>query len=168
MRESSAGIPLLLCLLLSIVACQDTARRASPPAKSAPAAESQLPGFQAPIVPDHLRKLPQTKLSSTANYPVEGLRRDLQGRVLIELGIDQDGKPAAVKIIQAEADRVLQDAAMRFVLNMRFDVTGPGFDVGDSTPFRVTVKYCQPNCGLIATFPNSNEITISARRISRQ
>ena len=167
MRESLASILLSLCVLLFAVACQDTPRPLSTPAQDEQPANSQPPGSQTPVVPDQLRKFPKMKLSSLANYPVEGLRGNLQGRVLVELRIDRNGIPTGVKIIYAEADRVLQNAALRFIRDLRFDVSSSDFDVNDPTPFQATVKYCQPDCKQIAIFPNSNEITISARRVSR-
>ena len=167
MREGLASIALVLYVLLSMVACQGTTRPTSPPVTSKAAQEVRSSDSQTPIVPDHLRKFPKMKLSAQANYPVEGLRGNLQGRVLVELGIDRNGELTGVKIIYAEADRVLQKAALRFIQNLRFDVTNSDFDVNDPTPFRVTVKYCQPDCERIETFPNSNMLTISARRLSR-
>jgi hypothetical protein len=92
----------------------------------------------------------------------------LQGRVLVEFGIDRDGKPVSVTLVDAQADPILKDGALKFIRGSTYDVSSPDFDAGDSTPYRATIKFCLPDCRPFATFPNSNEITIRASPLPAQ
>src|SRR5580704_17073865 len=113
-----------------------------------------------------LRKLPKVANFGHDFYPAEALRQHLEGRVLVELHIDSGGKPINVKLIQAEAGSVLQTQAVYLVRQMRFDVTSPGFDTTDSTPYRVTVRFClrtphQPSDCTIELYPDTDDTAVT-------
>jgi outer membrane biosynthesis protein TonB len=80
----------------------------------------------------------------------------------MEFEIDRRGKAVSIKIVQAEADHILQDGALRVIRGTTFDVRSLQFDAANSIPFRVTIKFCMPNCSGIATFPDSQEVAITA------
>jgi hypothetical protein len=81
----------------------------------------------------------------------------------MEFRIDRSGKPVSITTVQAEAGHILQDAALRLIGGTTFDVTSPQFDVANPTAFRITIKFCLPNCAGISTLPDSEEMTISGR-----
>ena len=116
---------------------------------------------------DQPRKLPKVaNVGGHDFYPAEALRRHLVGRVLVEFQIDSGGKPLNVKLIQAEAGSVLKAQAIDLVRKMRFDVTSPGFDTTDPTPYRVTVRFClrkphQPPDCTIELYPDTDEVAIT-------
>jgi TonB family protein len=113
------------------------------------------------------RKLPKVaNFGGHDFYPAEAVRRHLEGRVLVELHIDSGGKPINVKLIQAEAGSVLQTQAVHLVRQMRFDVTSPGFDTTDPSPYRVTVRFClrkphQPPDCTIELYPDTDDVAIT-------
>jgi TonB family protein len=96
-------------------------------------------------------------------YPEEGKRRHLEGRVLVEFGLDQAGKPISVSILQAEADQVLQAGALKLMQNIQYNMATPGFDATDPRPFRLSIKFGLPNSARFATYPGSIELTVSSR-----
>ncbi len=112
---------------------------------------------------DQLHKPPKIKTfpKHIDPYPEQGKRRHLEGRVLVEFGLDQSGKPVSVSILQAEADRVLQTGALNLLEKIRFDMSTPGFDATDHRPFRLTFKFGLPDFTRFATYPGSMEFTIS-------
>ena len=83
--------------------------------------------------------------------------------MLVEFGLDQSGKPVAVSVLQAEADRVLQTGALKLMQNIRYNMSTPGFDTTDPRPFRLTIKFGLPNSTRFATYPGSIELTVSGR-----
>ena len=103
------------------------------------------------------RKIPEGhyEFSNGDNYPEQAKRQRLAGRVLVEFQIDPHGRPVSEKVVAADAASVLQSAALAAVRKYTFDVSGPGFDAGDPTPFRVTVWFCILKCDDTAPFPGT-------------
>jgi TonB family protein len=79
-------------------------------------------------------------------YPPEARRRTLTGRVVVEFRIDAAGKPEDVKISRAEADRILQIAAVYMVTTFRFDTKDPLLDPTDSRPYLISISYQLVGC----------------------
>jgi protein TonB len=53
-------------------------------------------------------------------YPPRARRRGWEGRVLLEVTVGPDGRPAAVRVIDSSGFRVLDRAARRAVRRWRF------------------------------------------------
>jgi TonB family protein len=87
--------------------------------------------------------------------------------VLIEFQINRHGRAVSEKLVAAEADPVLQASALKFVEAAKFDVSEPGIDLADPTPFRVTVLYCLPQCANVVPFPGTEAITVSGSPIPK-
>jgi TonB family protein len=164
MRKRSANIPLMLLFAISMAACvtQQSATPTSKATVNGQTQEAHSTSSDSAPAPHRQRKLPKAKLlpMATDPYPEQGKRRNLQGRVLVEFAIDPRGAPVSVTISQADADPVLQAGALKLMRAMRYDVTSAGFDAAESLPFRLTIKFCLPDCTGIATFPDSEELTI--------
>src|SRR4029077_4002971 len=134
--------------LVSCATSEPTSPRLAPPADIS----AQTP-----------RKLPKSHFDLSAGdpYPEQAKRQGLTGRVLVEFQIDRHGKAVSERVLGADAAPVLQHGALAVVRRSTFDVSGPGFDPADPTPFRVTVRFCLPNCGELVSFPGTEDITIS-------
>jgi TonB family protein len=94
-------------------------------------------------------------------YPAEARRQSLTGRVLVEFQINERGKAFSEKVLRADAASVLQDGALGVVKRMTFDVSGPGFDPADPTPFRLTVMFCLPSCSRLVAFPGTESFVVT-------
>ena len=104
-------IPSALCLaILSTARSQEIANPTPAHAASEQTGEAQPATSEEAFQADQPHKLPKIKTfpMQSGPYPEEGIRRHLEGRVLMEFGLDQSGKPVSVSILQAEADRVLR------------------------------------------------------------
>jgi TonB family protein len=147
MYNRLSHVLLLCCLAISTAAISQEI--ADPSSKTA------TEGEQA-------HKLPKVKTfpSRFDFYPEEGKRRNLEGRVLVEFGLDRNGKPTSVTIVQADAPPVLQAGALKLMQNITYDMTAPNFDAADARPFRLTIKFCLPDCTRFATFPGSEDMTV--------
>jgi TonB family protein len=150
MRFSKTGAILCVCWLWALVSCatpEPTASHLTPPADISP----RMP-----------RKLPKSQFdfSAGATYPEQALRQGLAGRVLVEFQIDRHGKAISARVLEADAAPVLQNGALAAVRRSTFDVSAPGFDPGDPTPFRVTVRFCLLNCGDIVPFPGTEDYIV--------
>jgi len=79
-------------------------------------------------------------------YPPQARRRTLTGRVVVEFRINAAGKPEDVRINRAEADRILQIAAVYMVTTFRFDTKDPLLDPTDSRPYLISISYQLIGC----------------------
>ena len=159
-------VSLMLCLAISSVATSQEVANPTPTDSTNEHAEmAQSTSSKAAIEGEQLHKLPKMKAfpSQFDAYPELAHRRNLEGRVLVEFGLDQSGKPTGVTIVQAEAPSILQDGALRLMKNIAYDMTDPGFDAADARPFRLTIKFCLPDCTRFTTFPGSVELAIRSR-----
>jgi len=107
---------------------------------TAPPAARPLPGFRpAPDQP---------------GYPAAALEGRLTGRVLVEFRIDAGGRATDVAVAKAQADPILQQAAVEIITATRFDVHDRNYDASDPRPFYASVQFCMDNyCGEIRPFP---------------
>jgi TonB family protein len=143
-----------VCLISALVSC---AAPALPPSQVvAPPADSvgQIP-----------RKLPPAKghidLSGGDPYPEQAKRQSLTGRVLVEFQVNPSGKATSVRVLAADAAPVLRSGAVDFIKRMTFDVSGPGFDPADPTPFRTSVLFCLLSCGGLVAYPGTEPMTLT-------
>jgi TonB family protein len=108
------------------------------------------------------RKLPKSQVEMHTDwYPAHAKSRGMQGRVLVEFRIDRNGRAISEKVLAADAPSLLQDSAFDLVKSSVFDVSEPGIDLTDPTPFRVTVLFCLSPCGKMVSFPGTDLITIA-------
>jgi TonB family protein len=159
-----ALISSVLCLaILSTAQSQEIANPTPAHAASEQTEEAQPAKSEEVPQADQAHKLPKIKTFPMQSdpYPEEGKRRHLEGRVLVEFGLDQSGKPVSVSILRAEADRVLQTGALKLMQNIRYNMSAPGFDATDPHPFRLTIKFGLPNSTRFETYPGSIELTVS-------
>lgn len=117
---------------------------------------------QAQIATPAPRKLPPTSHIDLANdpYPQQAKAQGLTGRVLVEFHIDRDGKVVSPQILAADADEMLQKAALAALETVTYDISQPDFAAADPKPYRVTVRFCLPSCKAIANFPGTEDIAI--------
>jgi TonB family protein len=112
-----SGTTKIACVSLCgtlIVACasQPPAAPPAPPMSSAPPAAS---GGSVRTIPHGTYSHRMMLEGGRDWYPPEARRRTLTGRVVVEFRIDAAGKPEDVRINRAEADRILQIAAVYMV-----------------------------------------------------
>jgi protein TonB len=53
-------------------------------------------------------------------YPTAARRRGIEGRVLLEVAVDADGRAVAVRVAESSGHRLLDEAALRAVRDWRF------------------------------------------------
>lgn len=154
MHDLRAGVILCLCCLWALYSC------ATP--SSGTTSRSAHIAAPAELQAGASRKLPKTHLNTSIDfYPPQAKREGLVGRVLVGFQIDQRGKADSARVVGADAAPILQDAALELIKGSTFDVSAPGFDATDPTPFLVTVRFCLPTCGEIVSFPGSEDMTVS-------
>src|SRR5262249_3674851 len=110
-----------------------------------------------------LRPLPQFKPTSQVWYPPQATQRHLTGRVLVEFTLDASGRAASARVVKAEADPVLQQAALRQVQTTQFDVSDKSYNAADKRPFYLSVQFCLDVCGDLRPFAGyeNNQIIIT-------
>ncbi len=94
-------------------------------------------------------------------YPSKAKQQLITGRVLVGFGIDSHGKAVSMKVLKAEAPRMLRNAAVDFVGDATFDVTDPAYDPADPTPFAISVRFCIVDCGTLVGYPGYEDARIS-------
>lgn len=119
-----------------------------------------LPAYHIAVPPEVAaaapRKLPKVAPEQPAfNYPITALRNGFKGKVLLEFRIDASGNVQSAKVIAADADPILQEAALNYLRRQTFLVSRTDFDPNDPTPFRVTVIYCIARCSDVLPLPGS-------------
>lgn len=107
------------------------------------------------LQPPELRML-HANIPSLAVYPSAARAQHMEGRLLISFRLDHDGNTVGAKIVQAEADEILQARALELLQGTRYD-TG-SFGVDSRTMFYVTVIYCMDHCPELAEYPKSNSL----------
>ena len=94
-----------------------------------------------PATPADLRMPPCTARVSSY-YPFEAMRRDLQGRVLVEFQIDAAGHARNVTKAKSDADRVLVEGALSLVRSYKCVVPRDWAKLGGPTRhFRYSISY---------------------------
>ena len=107
------------------------------------------------LQPPELRML-HANIPSLPVYPSTARAQHREGRLLISFRLDHDGNTLAAKIVQAEADELLQARALELLQGTRYD-TG-SFSIDSRTMFYVTVIYCMDHCEEFAEYPKSNSL----------
>jgi TonB family protein len=115
----------------------------------------------APAATD-VRPLPQFKPTNREWYPAEAARRHLTGRVLVEFAIDAAGRATSPTVRQAQADPLLQQAALRLVSATQFDLSDKNYNPRDTQPFDLSVQFCLDECGDLKPYAGyeNNEIIV--------
>jgi len=153
-----------VCVAL-VVACASPAHAPS----SAPAATGTAKDAAAahkPAAPPP-RKLPHSQFPSNIDwYPTKAKKEHDTGRVLVGFTIDSKGKATSLKILKAEAPRILREAALNFVTDMSFDVTDPAYNAADPTPYALSVRFCIIDCGTLVGFPGYEDARITGSPVS--
>ncbi len=113
------------------------------------------------------RKLPRFQFPSNIDwYPSKAKKAHDTGRVLVGFSIDGKGKATSLKIIKAEAPKILRNAALNFVTDMNFDLSDPAFNASDPTPFAISVRFCIIDCGTLVGYPGYEDARITGSPIS--
>ena len=160
--QGAAGKWLAAAGMAMLVACASQnpgATNPPPAAKDAPA-----PSKTAAQPP---RKLPRFQFPSNIDwYPAKAKKAHDTGRVLVGFSIDGKGKATSLKIIKAEAPKILRNAALNFVTDMNFDVSDPALNPADPTPFAISVRFCIIDCGTLVGYPGYEDARITGSPIS--
>ena len=148
-----------------LVACASQAP-APPSAAAAPGATKDAAATPKPAAPPP-RKLPRSQFPPNIDwYPTKAKKDHDVGRVLVGFTIDSKGKAASLKILKAEAPRILRTAALNFVTDMSFDVTDPAYNAADPTPYALSVRFCIVDCGTLVGFPGYEDARITGSPVS--
>jgi TonB family protein len=146
----------------ALLACASQAP--APPA--APAAQVSKDSPPKPKA-QPVRKLPRSQFPANIDwYPAKAKKAHDTGRVLVGFGIDGNGKATSLKILKAEAPRILRNAALNFVTDMTFDVHDPAFNASDPTPYAISVRFCIIDCGTLVGYPGYEDARITGSPVS--
>ena len=154
-----------LACILSLLSC--ASQTAAPPAATpaSQAAKDAPPASKPPAQP--VRKLPRAQYPSNLDwYPTKAKKAHDTGRVLVGFSIDGNGKATSLKILKAEAPRILRNAALNFVTDMTFDVHDPAFNAADPTPYAISVRFCIIDCGTLVGYPGYEDARITGSPVS--
>lgn len=156
-----------LALLFAVLGSSCTTPAPPTPAR-APPGPAPSPATTPPPLSD-ARQLPHPTIPNVDYYPQEARRRELTGRVLVELRISANGSAIDMRVVQAEADPILQQGAMRLAGAARFDVSDPKYDAADPRPFYLPVVFCLEKCGDLKPYPGygKNEVIVTGSRLAR-
>ena len=148
----------MVLVAFSGVFAENTAASNPPDASPGPSAATDLASGQTNTP---ARKLPKSRLYSSVDwYPAPATRLHLQGRVLLQFTISPKGQAMAARVLESDADRLLQDHALILLQHTTFDVADPRFNAADDTPFRVTFRFCLRPCAPLDPYPGTEMITI--------
>lgn len=139
---------LVLCTLLVACASQPSAPPVPPVSSAAPGADDPVRALPRGVFPHGI----PTDLTRNW-YPAEARQQRLTGRAVVEFRIGAAGKPQDVKVYRAEADPILQSAALQMANTFRFDVKDPAFNPTDQSVYRISVSYQLMGCGLAPVPP---------------
>jgi len=118
-------------------------------------------GSAGAVVPPEHRVPPITLGITSDPYPTQEKRKKITGRVLVEFQINAEGGSVAPRVVEADADPLLQAAALDIVRNAKFDVSAPSYDSSGKTFYRYGVRFCIFGCGSLAPYPGYEEILVS-------
>jgi len=156
-------------LAIVSAACMVACASQAPAPSSAPATPATAKDAAAapkPAAPT-ARKLPRSQFPPNIDwYPTKAKKEHDTGRVLVGFTIDSKGKAASLKILKAEAPRILRTAALNFVTDMSFDVTDPAYNPADPTPYALSVRFCIVDCGTLVGFPGYEDARITGSPVS--
>ena len=111
--------------------------------------------------------MPRSQFPSNVDwYPAKAKKAHDTGRVLVGFSIDSNGKATSLKVLKAEAPRILRNAALNFVTDMTFDVHDPLYNAADRTPFAISVRFCIIDCGTLVGYPGYEDARITGSPVS--
>jgi TonB family protein len=164
--QAQAWIPIACAFLLSSCASQQRAVPPPVPATSMPQTAKTVTAAPK-STPPAPRKLPRSQFASNIDwYPRKAKQQHDTGRVLIGFKIDSKGKAVSMKVLKAEAPRILRDAALDFVSDLNFDVSDPAYNPTDPEPFAISVRFCILDCGSLVGFPGYEDARITGSPVS--
>jgi TonB family protein len=160
-NQAKAWMPIACAVLLTQCASQQPA--ATPPAAQTATGvpEAPKPAAQAP------RKLPRSQFPANIDwYPTKAKQQHDMGRVLVGFKINSAGKAVSIKVLKAEAPRILRTAAVNFVSDVTFDVSDPAYIASDPTPYAISVRFCIIECGSVVGYPGYEDARITGSPVS--
>jgi TonB family protein len=148
---------LAFCTLLVACASQPSVPPAAPISSAAPATDDQGPRLPHGAFPHGV----PTDLSRDW-YPSEARQRGLTGRVIVEFRIGANGRPQDVKIHRADADPILQSAAVQMARTFKYDVKDPTFNPTDSSVYRESISFQLIGCGMarVPPYPGYDNVMV--------
>src|SRR5262249_26303579 len=108
---------------------------------------------------NYLRPHPKRTPMSEDWYPSAARRQDLTGRVLLAFRLDDTGKAQDVRLVQADAARVLQAAAGDMLKATPVDIPTPTAEPG---PHAVSISFCMVTCGDLQPYAGFAPIVVTA------
>jgi TonB family protein len=158
MKNPVRAILAAIVCALWLAACASQATVAPATAAAAPAKTAPT----APPAPPAARKLPRSQFASNIDwYPTKAKKQHDTGRVLVGFTIDARGKAQGIKVLKAEAPKILRTAAIGFVTDLTFDVSDPAYNAADPTPYAISVRFCIIDCGTLVGFPGYEDARIT-------
>jgi TonB family protein len=157
MKRSRAAVTVLWSVIAGGCATPPPQHRPPPAPAAAPMPATSGAG---------IREVPHnTAPNDRPWFPPSALQRHLSGRVLVEFQIAPPGKAIAPSVAAADADPLLQKAALDLVSAMRFDLSDPRYDAADPRPFYISVLFCIQSCGDLKAYAGKGreEIVITVR-----
>jgi TonB family protein len=156
----------LSAVLLASCASQKTATPAPAATESAAPAAAKPAAASQPSAPA-VRKLPRSQFASNVDwYPTKAKKAHDTGRVLVGFRIDAKGKAESIKVLKAEAPRILRTAATNFVSDLNFDTSDPAYNPADPTLYAISVRFCIIDCGTLVGFPGYEDARITGSPVS--
>jgi TonB family protein len=112
------------------------------------------------------RPLPRSHITSHGSwYPAKAVRSHLQGRVLVEFKIDPKGHVTDARMLESDADPLLQHQALTLLQSTVFDVSEPQSVATNGLPFRATYAFCLRPCGPLSPYAGSELIPVTSASI---
>jgi hypothetical protein len=110
--------------------------------------------------------LPRIKRLGSIYYPDKAKRLNLEGSVLAEFSIDENGKATGVKLVRAD-DPLFADMAMKGFSAGTYDVPADWTAANTTVRYRVVMVFCLPPSNQTTTFVESpyDPIIVTGSRI---
>lgn len=135
-----------LALLTAVLVAGSAAASDSPPNDSS--TSSATPDLPRPHMP-----------GTREYYPKAAKAKHIQGRLLIEFGIDEHGKARNARLLNEDAEPLLVQGARDIMRDIKFDLPKAGVEQITSTTFRITLMFCIRSCKGMEAFPGTAMIT---------
>jgi hypothetical protein len=110
--------------------------------------------------------LPRIKSLGSIYYPDKAKRLNLEGSVLAEFSIDENGKATGVKLVRAD-DPLFADMAMKGFSTGTYDLPAGWTAANTAVRYRVVMVFCLPPSNQTTTFSESpyDPIIVAGSRI---
>jgi TonB family protein len=128
-RIARTGITAVLAAAITVLAL---APGRPAVAEGAAAAIVELPAYKGKLRDDY--------------YPADERLHYLQGRALVEFGVDAHGVPTDVVVVSSEPERRFEESAHRLVKNLRFSVPSGWEQAGAGQRFKIGVRFQVIQC----------------------